>query len=70
MTTERIIQLSRKKLSLDHLIIQKMNTDGEDEEEDVDVESILKYGAENKRSVGSRDREEALKPKIIGPRIG
>ncbi|KAF3940373.1 hypothetical protein ABW19_dt0202614 [Dactylella cylindrospora] len=43
---ERIIQLSKKKLGLDHLIIQRMGADGE-EEEDVDVESILKYGAED-----------------------
>ncbi|EPS36170.1 hypothetical protein H072_10374 [Dactylellina haptotyla CBS 200.50] len=45
---ERMIQLSKKKLGLDHLIIQRMGADGQDEEEeDVDVESILKYGAED-----------------------
>ncbi|KAJ6258896.1 Chromatin remodeling factor mit1 [Drechslerella dactyloides] len=44
---ERIIQLSKKKLGLDHLIIQKMRAEGQEEEEDVDVESILKYGAED-----------------------
>ncbi|KAK6332912.1 hypothetical protein TWF696_002931 [Orbilia brochopaga] len=44
---ERIIQLSKKKLGLDHLIIQRMGAEGQEEEEDVDVESILKYGAED-----------------------
>ncbi|EWC44155.1 hypothetical protein DRE_06980 [Drechslerella stenobrocha 248] len=43
---ERIIQLSKKKLSLDHLIIQRMGADGQEEEEDVDVENILRHGAE------------------------
>ncbi|KAF8450185.1 P-loop containing nucleoside triphosphate hydrolase protein [Terfezia claveryi] len=39
---ERIMQLGKKKLSLDHLIIDRM---GADEDEGVDVESILKFGA-------------------------
>ncbi|KAF3932234.1 hypothetical protein ABW20_dc0110609 [Dactylellina cionopaga] len=43
---ERIIQLSKKKLGLDHLIIQRMGAEGQEEEEDVDVENILKHGAE------------------------
>ncbi|KAF8534418.1 P-loop containing nucleoside triphosphate hydrolase protein [Trichophaea hybrida] len=41
---ERIMQIGKKKLSLDHLIIEKMG--GEDgEEEIIDVESILSFGA-------------------------
>ncbi|KAF8420840.1 P-loop containing nucleoside triphosphate hydrolase protein [Tirmania nivea] len=39
---EKIMQLGKKKLSLDHLIIDRM---GADEDEGVDVESILKFGA-------------------------
>ncbi|KAF8461898.1 SNF2 family N-terminal domain-containing protein [Kalaharituber pfeilii] len=39
---EKIIQLGKKKLSLDHLIIEKMDAD---KDEEVDVESILKFGA-------------------------
>ncbi|KAH0556162.1 hypothetical protein GP486_005905 [Trichoglossum hirsutum] len=39
---ERIMQIGKKKMSLDHAII---NTMGEDEAEEVDVESILKFGA-------------------------
>ncbi|PWW76641.1 hypothetical protein C7212DRAFT_344018 [Tuber magnatum] len=39
---EKIIQIGKKKLSLDHLIIEKMDAT---EEEEVDVESILKFGA-------------------------
>lgn len=39
---EKIMQLGKKKLSLDHLIIDRM---GADEDEEVDVESILKFGA-------------------------
>ncbi|KAF3922422.1 hypothetical protein AA313_de0205143 [Arthrobotrys entomopaga] len=43
---ERIIQLSKKKLGLDHLIIQRMGAEGQEEEEEVDVENILRHGAE------------------------
>ena len=39
---EKIVQIGKKKLSLDHLIIEKMDTENEEE---VDVESILKFGA-------------------------
>ena len=39
---EKIMQLGKKKLSLDHLIIDRM---GAEEDEEVDVESILKFGA-------------------------
>jgi len=39
---EKIMQLGKKKLSLDHLIIDRM---GADEDEEVDVESILRFGA-------------------------
>lgn len=41
---EKIMQIGKKKLSLDHLIIEKMGVEG-DEEEQVDVESVLKFGA-------------------------
>lgn len=41
---EKIMQIGKKKLSLDHLIIEKMGAEG-DEEELVDVESVLKFGA-------------------------
>lgn len=41
---EKIMQIGKKKLSLDHLIIEKMGVEGE-EEEQVDVESVLKFGA-------------------------
>lgn len=41
---EKIMQIGKKKLSLDHLIIEKMGAEG-DEEEQVDVESVLKFGA-------------------------
>lgn len=41
---EKIMQIGKKKLSLDHLIIEKMGAEGE-EEEQVDVESVLKFGA-------------------------
>ncbi|KAA8905988.1 chromodomain-helicase-DNA-binding protein 4 [Sphaerosporella brunnea] len=44
---EKIIQIGKKKLSLDHLIIEKMGNgeDGE-EEETINVESILSFGAQ------------------------
>lgn len=41
---EKIMQIGKKKLSLDHLIIERMGVEGEEEEE-VDVESVLKFGA-------------------------
>ncbi|KAK6530906.1 hypothetical protein TWF281_007740 [Arthrobotrys megalospora] len=43
---EKMLRMSKKKLGLDHLIIQRMGADGQEEEEDVDVESVLKFGAE------------------------
>jgi chromodomain-helicase-DNA-binding protein 4 len=39
---EKIMQIGKKKMSLDHAIINSM---AEDEAEEVDVESILKFGA-------------------------
>ncbi len=39
--TERIVQAGKKKLVLDHVIVQKMD----DEEGGGDVRSILTYGA-------------------------
>lgn len=41
---ERIMQIGKKKLSMDHLIIEKMGA-AEEEGDEVDVESILKFGA-------------------------
>ncbi|KAF4623265.1 hypothetical protein D9613_002145 [Agrocybe pediades] len=41
---ERIIQIGKKKLALDHLIVQKMDDD--DEPGGEDVQSILTYGAQ------------------------
>jgi hypothetical protein len=41
VTPERIVQTGKKKLVLDHLIVQKMD----DEEGGEDVNSILTYGA-------------------------
>ena len=40
---ERIIQVGKKKLVLDHLIVQKINDDDEASE---NVQSILTYGAQ------------------------
>ncbi|KAH0542039.1 hypothetical protein FGG08_003503 [Glutinoglossum americanum] len=39
---EKIMQIGKKKMSLDHAIINSM---GEDEAEELDIESILKFGA-------------------------
>jgi chromodomain-helicase-DNA-binding protein 4 len=52
---ERIIQIGKKKLVLDHLIVQKMDDDEENGGED--VKSILTYGAQALFSSdkGSRD---------------
>jgi chromodomain-helicase-DNA-binding protein 4 len=52
---ERIIQIGKKKLVLDHLIVQKMDDDEDNGGED--VKSILTYGAQALFSSdeGSRD---------------
>jgi chromodomain-helicase-DNA-binding protein 4 len=42
---EKIMQIGKKKLSLDHLIIEKMGGEDDVEEEVIDVESILSFGA-------------------------
>lgn len=39
---EKIVQMGRKKMALDHVVVEQL---GEDDIEDKDVESILKYGA-------------------------
>lgn len=39
---ERIMQIGKSKMALDHVLIERM---GDDEENTVDVESILKHGA-------------------------
>ena len=41
---ERIMQIGKKKLALDHLIVQKMDDDEENGGEN--VQSILTYGAQ------------------------
>ncbi|KXX81803.1 Chromatin remodeling factor mit1 [Madurella mycetomatis] len=41
---EKIIQIGRKKLALDHVLIERMDDDKSDEQSN-DVESVLKYGA-------------------------
>lgn len=38
---EKIVQIARKKMALDHILIEKM----EDEDTKIDMESILKHGA-------------------------
>jgi hypothetical protein len=40
---EKIMQIGKKKMALDHVLIEKMDAD---EDEGVDLESILKHGAE------------------------
>jgi len=42
--TDRIMQVGKKKLVLDHLIVQKM--DQNDDEAGEDIQSILTYGAQ------------------------
>ncbi|KAJ4295425.1 hypothetical protein N0V90_007437 [Kalmusia sp. IMI 367209] len=39
---EKIVQMGRTKMALDHVVVEQL---GEDDIEDKDVESILKYGA-------------------------
>jgi superfamily II DNA or RNA helicase len=39
---EKIVQMGRKKMALDHVVVQELDTDDIEEK---DVESILKYGA-------------------------
>lgn len=41
---ERILQLSKKKMALEHVVVEKMLADEEDVE---DIESILKFGAQS-----------------------
>ena len=43
MTIERIVQVGKKKMVLDHLIVQKMDDDDSAGE---NVQSILGYGAQ------------------------
>lgn len=54
---EKIMQLGKKKLSLDHLIIDRM---GADEDEVVDVESILKFGTGALFDDNDEDAEEKV----------
>ncbi|XPS69142.1 hypothetical protein M3J09_001422 [Ascochyta lentis] len=39
---EKIVQMGRKKMALDHVVVEQLDAD---EDEEHDVESILKYGA-------------------------
>ncbi|KAF2642782.1 hypothetical protein P280DRAFT_506129 [Massarina eburnea CBS 473.64] len=39
---EKIVQMGRKKMALDHVVVEQL---GEDDIEDKDIESILKFGA-------------------------
>ncbi|KAJ8107042.1 hypothetical protein OPT61_g9136 [Boeremia exigua] len=39
---EKIVQMGRKKMALDHVVVEQLDAD---EDEEQDVESILKYGA-------------------------
>lgn len=41
---EKIMQIGKKKMALDHVLIQRMDAD---DEEDVDVETILRHGADD-----------------------
>jgi chromodomain-helicase-DNA-binding protein 4 len=56
---EKIMQIGKKKLSLDHLIIERMGGEDGQEEEIIDVESILSFGA--KRLFDDEDEERTIK---------
>ena len=53
VTIERIVQAGKKKLVLDHLIVQKMD----DDEGGANVQSILTYGAKNLFDEEGQSRE-------------
>lgn len=56
---ERIMQIGKKKLLLDHLIIERMGVGVQGEEEDsIDVESVLSFGA---RRLFEDDDEDRIK---------
>jgi chromodomain-helicase-DNA-binding protein 4 len=48
---DRIMQVGKKKLALDHVIVQKMDEDGGE-----DVQSILTFGAQQLFEQAQEDR--------------
>ncbi|KAK6515047.1 hypothetical protein TWF506_007399 [Arthrobotrys conoides] len=45
---EKMLRMAKDKLGLDHIVIQRMGAEGQEEEEkEVDVASVLAYGAED-----------------------
>ncbi|RVD83908.1 uncharacterized protein DFL_005680 [Arthrobotrys flagrans] len=45
---EKMLRMAKDKLGLDHMVIQRMGAEGQEEEErEVDVASVLAYGAED-----------------------
>lgn len=51
---ERIMQIGKKKLALDHLIVQSMENEAENSD---DVQSILLYGAKALFEPGSEQND-------------
>lgn len=49
---DRIMQMGKKKLALEHVIVQKMDEDGPGD----DVQSILTFGARQLFEEGENDR--------------
>ncbi|KAI9024115.1 SNF2 family N-terminal domain-containing protein [Hyaloraphidium curvatum] len=54
---ERIFQIAKKKLILDHLVVQKLEQESLDEK---DVESVLRFGAEQLFSADESNNEMSL----------
>ena len=65
---ERIMQIGKKKLVLDHLIVQKMDDDDENGGED--VQSILTYGAQALFDSENGVRDITCKLSFISSNIG
>lgn len=51
---EKIIHMGRKKMALDHVVVEQLDADGTD---DHDVESILKFGAAGLFKDGNADQD-------------
>ncbi|UPX15156.1 uncharacterized protein EKO05_0005613 [Ascochyta rabiei] len=51
---EKIVQMGRKKMALDHVVVEQLDAD---EDEEHDVESILKYGAAELFKDDTADRD-------------
>jgi hypothetical protein len=62
MIKDRIMQIGKKKLVLDHLIVQKMDDD--DDGAGADIQSILTYGAQ-KLFEDSDARDINCKPDVF-----